>query len=117
MRVLIIDDEDGVRESLKELLEDEGFAVETAANGAEALATLQAGDPPCVVILDLIMPVMSGNELFARMQTDPRLSQVPVIISTSDPSRAPRGVPILQKPLNLDRLLGTLRQHCPVPQH
>ena len=109
--VLIVDDEEDLRESLREFLEHEGCAVSTAADGAEALRHMDDGLPG-VVILDLLMPVMSGNELYARMQSDQRLCGVPVVISTSDPSRAPTGVPVLKKPINLNRLLATIKQHC-----
>jgi len=112
MSILIVDDEKDVRDSLQELLEYEGYAVQTAANGAEALELLQGSELPCVMILDLIMPVVSGNDVYARMQNDSRLARVPVIISSSDPSRAPSGVLIMKKPWNLRRLLGTIRDHC-----
>jgi len=112
MTVLIVDDEADIRDTLKELFEDEGYAVSTAANGAEALRVLSGPTLPCVVVLDLIMPVLTGNEVFAKMQLDPRLARVPVIVSTSDPSRAPSGVLIMKKPIDLDRLLGAIRQHC-----
>jgi CheY-like chemotaxis protein len=112
MTVLIVDDDDDIRDTLKELCEDEGYTVATAANGAEALAVLARPVAPCVVVLDLIMPVMTGNEVFATMQRDPRLANVPVIVSTSDPSRAPGGVPVMKKPIDVERLLDTIRRHC-----
>lgn len=112
-KLLIVDDEPDIRESLREFFEDEGYDVATAANGAEALTRLADEDLPCVVILDLLMPVLTGNEVYARMQKDPRLSQVPVVVSTSDPSRAPNGVLIMKKPVDLGRLLGAIQQHCP----
>lgn len=112
MSILIIDDDADIRDSLRELFEDEGYAVATAQDGAEALAQLHAGEPPCVVILDLLMPGVSGNEVYAAMQSDPRLARVPVIVSTSDPSRAPSGVLIMRKPINLSGLLGAVRQYC-----
>jgi CheY-like chemotaxis protein len=115
MTVLIVDDEADIRDTLKELFEDEGYEVSTAANGAEALRFLTGPTLPCVVVLDLIMPVLTGNEVLAKMQLDPRLAKVPVIVSTSDPSRAPSGVLIMKKPIDLDRLLGAIRQHCGVP--
>jgi CheY-like chemotaxis protein len=112
MSVLIVDDDDDIRDTLKELCEDEGYDVTTAANGAEAMNALASAILPCVVILDLIMPLMTGNEVFASMQRDPRLAQVPVIVSTSDPSRAPSGVLIMKKPIDLERLLGAIRRYC-----
>jgi CheY-like chemotaxis protein len=113
MKVMIVDDEPDIRDSLQEFFEDEGFTVSTAANGAIALDLLQRESLPCVVILDLMMPILSGNDVYAHMQSDPRLSAVPVVVSTSDPSRAPSGVLIMRKPIDLNRLLGTVRHYCP----
>jgi CheY-like chemotaxis protein len=115
MEVLIVDDEQELRESLEEFLVDHGYAAVSAANGAEALARLEAGAPPRLVILDLRMPVIDGNELFRRMRADPRLAQVPVVVSTSDPARAPRGVQIMRKPISLSSLLQLVRRYCPQP--
>jgi two-component system, sensor histidine kinase and response regulator len=67
---------------------------------------------PCVIILDLLMPVLDGNEMYEQMQGDPAFCQVPVIISTSDPRRAPSGVLTMKKPVSLMRLLATVRQFC-----
>lgn len=103
--VLVVDDEPEIRDSLRDVLEDEGYRVHLAANGKEALAQLRTLQPPLAVILDIIMPVMSGTELYAAMQADPRLAAVPLIISTSDPSRAPSGALIMKKPIDLQRLL------------
>jgi two-component system, sensor histidine kinase and response regulator len=113
MTILIVDDERDIRESLKDFFEDEGYTVSTACDGAEAMRMLNHGAPPCVVILDLLMPVLGGNEVYAKMQADPRLARVPVIVSTSDPASAPSGVLLMKKPINLDRLLGAVEQHCP----
>ena len=110
--LLIVDDEADLRESLQEYLEDQGYRVLTATNGQEALEVMSGDALPCVVILDLIMPVMNGRELHDRMQQDARLAAVPVIVSTSDPSRAPAGVPILRKPYDLRRLLAAVQTHC-----
>ena len=112
MAILIVDDEPDILDSLREFFEDEGFSVVTAADGAQALVALERDQLPCVIILDLIMPTLSGCEVYERMQDDPRLSHVPVVVSTSDPSRAPAGDVIMKKPVDLTRLLGLVRQHC-----
>jgi CheY-like chemotaxis protein len=104
--VLVIDDEPEIRDSLRDALGDEGYSVVVAANGREALALLPRLPRPVVVVLDVIMPVMSGAELYSAMQADPGLARIPVVVSTSDPSRAPRGLPIVKKPIQLDRLLS-----------
>jgi CheY-like chemotaxis protein len=106
--VLVVDDEPEIRDSLRDVLEDEGYRVRLAANGEEALAQLRALEPPLAMILDVIMPVMSGTELYAVMQADPQLATVPLIISTSDPSRAPSGPLIMKKPIDLQRLLAAV---------
>jgi CheY-like chemotaxis protein len=111
MKVMIVDDERDIRDTLEEFFRDEGFDVATAANGAEALEQLSNGDLPDTVLLDLIMPVLGGGEVYARMQADERLKKVPVIISTSDPSRAPSGVLIMKKPIDLNRLLVAVKQN------
>jgi len=111
--ILIVDDDADIRDSLQDFFEDEGFAVSTAKDGVEALDRLGQQRPPCVVILDMLMPLLNGAQLYEKMQADPRLARVPVIVSTSDPSRAPSGVLIMKKPINLGRLLRVVRHHCP----
>jgi len=107
-KVLVVEDDHLIREAIAEALDEEGFEVVEAANGREALALLPRLGRPCVIILDVIMPVMSGTECYAAMQADPRLADIPVVVSTSDPSRAPSGVRIMKKPIDLDRLLAML---------
>jgi CheY-like chemotaxis protein len=94
------------------VFEDEGYEVATAANGAEALDQLNTQALPCAIVLDLIMPIIGGVEVYERLQKDARLARIPVIISTSDPSRAPSGVLIMKKPIDLNRLIGTVQKHC-----
>jgi CheY-like chemotaxis protein len=110
--ILIVDDEPDIRDSLKDILEAEGYAVTTAANGREGLLLLPKLVRPCAVILDIFMPVMSGTELYAAMQRDPAVAKIPVLVSTSDPLRAPSGTLIMKKPVNLERLLQALRALC-----
>lgn len=99
--------------SLVELLEDEDYSVRTAANGREALRQLGSGSPPCLVILDLRMPVMTGSEVYAVMQGRPDLAAIPVVISSSsDASQAPAGPLFMRKPISPDRLLDVIHQLC-----
>ena len=101
-QVLIVDDEVDLLAALSEALADEGYLVETAVNGREALDKLPSMGRPCVMILDLVMPVMTGDELYAEMKADSRFSDIPVIVSTSDPTRSPPGVPVVRKPFSLN---------------
>ena len=109
--VLIVDDDELIRETLRELVEMAGCAALVAANGKEALKVM-AEHRPCLVILDLLMPVMTGNELLEVMRQEPALAQVPVVISTSAPDRAPPGVPIIRKPVNIDTVVDWMRRTC-----
>ena len=111
--VLVVDDEEGICDTLRDVFEDEGYSVGVATNGALALAILKELSPkPCIVILDLLMPVLDGNAVYRAMKADPTLANIPVVISTSDPSRAPSGVLIMRKPIVLEVLLGVVRKSC-----
>jgi len=109
--VVVVDDEEGICETLRDVFEEEGYDVECAMDGVAALELLRdMAIKPHVVILDLLMPRLDGNSVYATMQEDPTLADIPVIISTSDPSRAPSGVLIMKKPVDLDLLLDTVRK-------
>jgi two-component system, sensor histidine kinase and response regulator len=107
--VLIVEDEDDVREALREALEGKKYRVATAANGKEALELLMGKRPlPDVVIFDLQMPILDGVAMYRAMQQHPQLSSIPVMVSTADPAKAPAGVLVLPKPLELARLLDEI---------
>ena len=106
--ILVVDDDADIRESLRDALGDEGYAVRLASNGKEALELLTTLKRPRGIILDLTMPVMSGTEFYQAMRAVPALADIPVLISTSDPSHAPTGVPVMKKPVSLKRLLATV---------
>jgi len=78
--ILLIDDDPGVRFGTAALLEDEGFSVISASTGADALLILMHMDPPDLIVLDLMLPLMSGWEVSAELAKDARLARVPVII-------------------------------------
>ena len=105
--LLIVEDDIDIRESLREVFEDQGYHVWCASNGREGLEALRHARPS-VVLLDLIMPLMNGNEMYAEMQANPALASIPVIISTSDPSRAPSGVVVIRKPVEIGRLVSAI---------
>jgi CheY-like chemotaxis protein len=111
--VVVVDDEPGACETLQDVFEDEGYTVHTATDGAQALALLRSlPHPPCVVLLDLLMPVMDGNAVYREMQADSKLRGVAVVVTTSDPSIAPSGVLIMRKPTNLQILISTVHRCC-----
>lgn len=114
--VLIVEDDPDTREMLGRFLELEGFDVQTAANGELALKVLQDEEPPSVIILDLMMPVMNGWQFRNVQQSDPNLSQIPVIVVTAAGVR--EDIPAinadgwLSKPVDFDRLLATIGPFC-----
>ena len=115
--ILIVDDHDDIRESLAELLSEEGYAVALASNGREALQYLQANRPPCLILLDLMMPVMNGFEFRAAQREDPKLAEIPIAV-VSGREDAPQNAAEMQavhcfpKPVNLDALLRAVAGHC-----
>ena len=109
--VLVVDDEEDTREALRELVEMTGCSALLAANGAQALELLQTRRP-CLVILDLMMPVMTGMELIEAMGREPALSELVIVISTSAPERAPAGFPVVQKPVDIQRVFELIARTC-----
>jgi response regulator RpfG family c-di-GMP phosphodiesterase len=109
--VLIVDDQEDIRETLREVIEMAGCRTLSAANGVEALALLEH-HRPCLIVLDLLMPVMGGQEVLAVMRSRPELASLPVVVSTSAPHLAPRGVPILPKPIEIVTLWGWMKRTC-----
>lgn len=115
--VLVVEDDLAIRETLRELLEDEGYRVQAAENGREALDWLRAGHPPRVILLDLMMPVMNGWEFRQAQRRDPTLSHIPVVVLSADHPLADKvsGMAVagyLAKPFDLEALLVTIRQYC-----
>ena len=113
--VLIVEDDEDLRDMMAQMLTIEGFAAATVANGREALDYLHGTTKPHVILLDLMMPVMDGWEFRRRQQADPELAPVPVIVlSALDPVRAAPvdAAAFLKKPLDFDRLLELVRSHC-----
>jgi CheY-like chemotaxis protein len=110
-RILVVEDHNDSREMLEEFLTEEGFAVETAINGLQALERLQRGPLPDLVLLDLMMPVMTGWDLMARVAEEPSLWGLPVIVVSG--AGATRPVPrnvltSIPKPLDLNLLMETI---------
>jgi CheY-like chemotaxis protein len=116
--IVIIDDDRELRDTLRDVLEAEGWRVEAAADGALGLACLTAlverGAPPSLVLLDLMMPVMDGWQLSRAMAEDPRLAVVPVLVlSASVDTRSElHQRPMLRKPVDLENLLDAVVKHA-----
>jgi two-component system, OmpR family, response regulator CpxR len=109
--VLVVDDDDSIREVIAEVLRDEGYDVSCAANGEQALTEMRKDRRPDLVLLDLMMPVMSGWELLELLEVTPELSQIPVVVVSA--MSAPGAWESLAKPIDLDRLLATVSRLAP----
>ena|SRR5258708_17769502 len=115
--ILVVEDDRDLRETLLDALALEGYAAEGAEHGAAALRHLRAAAaPPCLILLDLMMPVMDGWTFRKALLDDPALSRIPVVVMTA---AGKQGMPIppaelvLHKPLHLDRVVEVLQDHCP----
>jgi CheY-like chemotaxis protein len=112
--ILVVDDDRDLRTTVAQVLEDEGYRVEEASNGQEALARLEVDPPPDLLLLDLMMPVMNGEQFRREQQREPRLSRIPVVLMTAAGTRAAERIEqlapdaVLHKPVGLDELLGTI---------
>jgi two-component system response regulator CpxR len=104
--VLVVDDDDSIREVIAEVLRDEGYDVSVAGNGEQALTEMRKNHSPDLVLLDLMMPVMSGWELLEILETSPELARIPVVVVSA--MSAPGAWESLPKPIDLDRLLATV---------
>ncbi|MGH9347452.1 MAG: response regulator [Vicinamibacterales bacterium] len=112
--VLVVEDHADLREMLAVLLESEGFHVQTASNGAEALVAMHT-TRPAVILLDLMMPVMNGDEFRRRQLAEPEYANVPVICLTAAHDGSERAQSIdatryFQKPVDFDHLISAVRQ-------
>ena len=116
--IMVVEDDEGVRETLRDLLELEGFRVFAAENGREGLQLLQSTGEPCLILLDLMMPVMSGWEFLEALKEEhPRVltdTRVAVVSAAADVIEVQQeyGCPVLNKPLNIERLLELARERC-----
>jgi CheY-like chemotaxis protein len=116
--VLVVDDDPAIREALADLLGEEGYRVVTAMNGVEALDKLREPSQarPCVILLDLMMPLMNGHQFFAEQQQDRTLASIPIVVISADGSlrqkAAAFGGEFLAKPVRIETVLAVVERHC-----
>lgn len=112
-KILVIEDSAEIQDTLKLILEGEGFDVEVAANGKDGLDRLINRKPPELILLDLRMPVMSGEEFRRHQLQIPYLSRIPVILMSADSlvhrrAGSLRTERVLKKPFHIEDLLGLM---------
>lgn len=114
--ILIVEDDEDTRTALRAVLEDEGYLVAEASHGEEALAWLAGGERPCLILLDLMMPVMAGREFLEVLRRDPDHAATPVVLISAWPEKAAqtqgiRGV--VKKPFGLAEIFHFVERCCP----
>ncbi len=107
--LLVVEDDDDFREELAQVLAADGFEVRSASNGAEAINLLEHGSRPRLLIVDLLMPGIVGQELLDYIESHDDLRSIPVAIISGAPNLAPRGYRVFSKPLDVDALRTFVR--------
>src|SRR5688572_25142412 len=118
--VLVVDDDDDLRETIGTALEMIGYRVALASRGREALDHLVRGERPALILLDLMMPEMSGFQLRTELEKDGALASIPIVVISA--ASRPHGRPgltwareTIPKPFSLDALLEAVQRHAPRP--
>lgn len=116
-QVLLVEDDPELLRSLARFLQDEGFTVECARHGLEALGRLRSGSRPGLILLDLMMPVMTGWEFRSAQRQDSELAHIPVVVLSGlddSPHHAAwlEADDYVQKPIPADVLLETVHRYC-----
>lgn len=115
--ILVVDDETIICELLTDVLTEEGYHVVTAANGQEALDYLRISELPCLILLDMMMPIMDGPTFRSAQRSDPALTDIPVIVMTAGMSRERLEQLIeadeyMLTPFGIDALLDMVQRYC-----
>jgi CheY-like chemotaxis protein len=112
--VLIVEDDHSIRELYKEVIEFGGFKVHTAGNGLEALNQLRETPAPCLIILDMMMPVMNGREFLDVIKKDNELAKIPIYVfsANANTALAEGSLGLFPKPVELEQIMQIVSKHC-----
>lgn len=114
--ILVVEDDRDLRDTLREALELEGYVAVCVENGQAALAYLKSGARPCIILLDLMMPVMDGWAFRQEMLKSEELASIPVIVMTAATAARAAAIAaraIIYKPLHMGRVMDVVQEHCP----
>lgn len=110
-RILIVDDDDEVRDTVRDVLLDAGYDVACACDGAEALRALAERPPPELLLVDLVMPGVDGHDLLGVLARDPQLAAIEVVVFSALPARQlPAGYAHVPKPTAIGDLLAAIEE-------
>jgi CheY-like chemotaxis protein len=112
---MVVDDDEHIRDALSMILEDEGFEALCVDNGRAALDVLNGGQRPCVILLDLMMPVMDGWQFRQVQKSTPEHSDIPVVVITAAGASATSTIDankVLHKPITADAIMSAVSEYC-----
>jgi len=112
--ILVVEDDDDIRNAIVDLLETEGYSTESAVNGKDALDKLDVIPKPCLVLLDMMMPIMNGREFLDTVMKNSHLAPIPVLIvsAVADKTNTEGSVGFLKKPIDIEVVLKVVGQYC-----
>ncbi len=112
--ILIVEDDKEIREAMKDALEIEGYNVKVASDGNEGLNSLRSSDSTCMILLDLLMPSMSGREFMDIVQKEEKISTIPIFIHSSiaNKENTTGAAGWIKKPADLGTILQAVKNHC-----
>ena len=118
--IFVVDDDNDIRSAIENGLDLLGYRVVSAANGQEALDKLTHLDKPCMIFLDLMMPVMSGSQFRQHQVSNPKLAAVPVIVISADGDARQKSADmkvteVLRKPFDFNSLAKVAARYCGPP--
>lgn len=109
--ILLVEDDEIVRRAIQMVLEWEGYEVNCAGNGQEALDILRSGSRPCLILLDIMMPVLDGEQFRLEQLRDSRFSSIPVIVvSAASFAQAVSAAHHIHKPFEVQELLDAIHE-------
>jgi CheY-like chemotaxis protein len=112
--ILVVEDDDDIRNAIVDLLETEGYHTAAAVNGKDALDKLGEMGKPCLVLLDMMMPIMNGRQFLDTVMKDAVLAPIPILIvsAVADKTNTEGSVGFLKKPIDIDVVLNVVSQYC-----
>lgn len=114
--ILLVEDDEIVRRAIQMVLEWEGYQVECAGNGQEALDALRGGSRPALILLDVMMPVLDGEQFRQEQLRDPRFADIPVIVvSAASFADAVSAAHHIHKPFEVQELLAAIHEQVAPP--